>query len=326
MSDVVLPPSAERFVDVLSHSRPDWLTYAEAQANWREALRPELERLSDSEFAAGYQDYWPIVSDPAEYLNHLWTLADGGQALTGIRIRGGDTSRPFVDAVALTQPPRGEAEAVQIAQQLAARYAAFAPQQVRFWIPEGQDMHLERLPAGSHWDFSVVAGLVAEMAKQPRPKHAERISLRPAPNLDFYPEYAREYAVLHAQNPSHAEYADAAAQEDLTDTVQAGFAFEVWLDGVRSGLAAVYRDMAFGVRGFVVQEMFLYAQARGQGLGRVVQWHLAHCLLLHSQAGDALHGTIHSSNHAALRTAAAAGRERVGRQLWVGVETAPSQT
>ena len=214
MSDVVLPPSAERFVDVLSHRRPDWLTYAEAQANWRESLRPELERLSDSEFAAGYQNYWPIVSDPAEYLNHLWTLVGGGQALTGIRIRGGDTSRPFVDAVALTQPPRGEAEAVQIAQELAARYAAFAPQHVRFWIPEGQEMALERLPAGSYWDFSVVAGLVAEMAKQPRPKHAERLSLRPAPNLEFYPEYAREYAVLHAQNPSHAEYADAAAHTD----------------------------------------------------------------------------------------------------------------
>lgn len=112
----------------------------------------------------------------------------------------------------------------------------------------------------------------------------------------------------------------------MTDTVQAGLAFEVWLDGVRSGLAAVYRDTAFGLRGFVVQEMFLYAQARGQGLGRVAQWHLAHCLLPHSQPGDALHGTIHSSNHAALRTAAAAGRERVGRQLWVGVDAVPSQT
>lgn len=320
MSDVVLPPSAESFVDVLSRRRPHWLPQAEAQVGWRESLSPELERLSDSEFAAGYQEYWPVVPDPTEYLNHLWTLESGGQALTGIRIRGGDTSRPFVDAVALTQPPGSEAAVVQVAQELVARYAAFAPRHVRFWIPEGQEMDLTLLPAGSHWDFSVVAGLVADMTKQPKPQHAERISLRPAPNLDFYPEYVREYDDLHTANPQHAEYAHAASQEDLTDTALAGLAFEIWLDGVRSGVAAVYRDTAFGLRGFVVQEMLLYAQARGQGLGRVVQWQLARALLPHSQPGDTLHGTIHSDNHAALRTAEAAGRERVGRQLCVAVQ------
>lgn len=317
MSDVLLPPNAECFVDVLSRSRPAWLTYAEAGANWRESLRPELERLGDSEFAAGYQNYWPVVPDPAEYLNHLWMLERGGQALTGIRIRGGDTSRPFVDAVALTQPPRAEAEAVQLAQELATRYAAFAPKHVRFWIPEGQEMRLEQLPAGSHWDFSVVAGLVAQMAKKPQPQHAERLSLRPAPNLEFYPEYAREFEKLCQQKPVQAEYSRLESEDDLAETVQAGLAFEVWLDGVRSGLAAVYRDTAFGLRGFVVQEMFLYAQARGQRLGRGVQWHLAQALLPHSQAGDALHGTIHSDNQAALKTALAAGRERIGRHLWV---------
>jgi L-amino acid N-acyltransferase YncA len=79
-------------------------------------------------------------------------------------------------------------------------------------------------------------------------------------------------------------------------------------------VAASRRD-AYGQIGFVMREICLLPQFRGQRLGPAVLQHLID--ELPDRPGDALWGTIDAENQASLRNANAAGRVVVGGYVWV---------
>ncbi len=320
-------PTAEQLSAALAEQFPHpWATPTEAEAHWRESLAPELGRLTDAEFAAQYQRNWPVVADESLYLNHLRLLPGGARALTGIRCRGLDPDRPFVDVVAVTPLPEKEAEWAEVARQVAAPYAAFAPRHVRFTVPgpKAASLSLSRLPRTSYWDFVVVGAPIREMNRRARVTHYGRVALRVPESMGFYPRYRAEYDALYASTPLHREYARVESEADLAESLATGLLFEILVDGAWAGVASVYRDSGFGLRGFVVQEMFLGAAYRGQGLGSAAQQHLAQALISPAGEGDVLYGTIHAGNLPALRAAEGAGRQRLAAQLFVGLDSAGS--
>ena len=69
-------------------------------------MQDEVARLGDTDFGREFRDGVGagVPADPLAWANRFLELPDGGWAVTGIRFRGRDTARPFVDVVATTAP------------------------------------------------------------------------------------------------------------------------------------------------------------------------------------------------------------------------------
>ena len=111
-------------------------------------------------------------ADPLDWANRRIDLPTGGWAVAGIRFRGLDVTRPFVDVVATTEPPTPDGLAV-VADAVLPSYASFDPLCLRVDAPDpaGLVEHVaadERFGPRCSVDQYVVAGLVAELRGRPR--------------------------------------------------------------------------------------------------------------------------------------------------------------
>jgi GNAT superfamily N-acetyltransferase len=158
------------------------------------------------------------------------------------------------------------------------------------------------------------------MLKHPKPDGLERVSLRRASDLEFYPRYAETYAAAYQERPWLQHESNTHSLEDMQEYLEIAQVYEIFVDGQWAGITGgEHRSDEFALRGFVVIEMLLAKFARGQGLGAAVQYRLAEALRTSSQPKDVLYGTIGSNNPPMLKTAARVGRVDLGGWIWVNL-------
>jgi len=123
-------------LDQLVRARLDWVSprirswYGDTRLAEQLAtgLATEAERVGDEEFGTGFRDAVDpdLEGDPLAWSNRRLELDGGGWAVTGIRFRRLDRSRPFVDVVATDQPPTPDGLAT-VAAAVQPAYTVFEP-------------------------------------------------------------------------------------------------------------------------------------------------------------------------------------------------------
>lgn len=328
MSDSREVPLAE-LVEVrlgwVSEVLRSWYDEAELRGQVGAALSADVERLGDEAFGEDFRDHVREagggvgVDDPLAWANRRLELPDGGWAVTGIRFRGGDALRPFVDVVATTAPPTPDGLAV-VAEAVTPAYDAFQPLCLRVDAPDASALvaRLETEPRfgpGCAVDMQVVAGLVHRLRERPRVPRHDEVALRAGDPLRLSRRAAEIYDVIVRDRPEHARWATPEDVDSLTECAEEGLLFEVLHEGEPAGVVAALRYDAHAMRGFSVQELCLDAAHRGRRLAPAVLQRLVD--ELPGDEGDVLWGTIDPENVASLRNALSVGRQPVGGYVWV---------
>lgn len=297
-----------------------WYSPAQLRAQWTTALQVESERLDDAAFGEEFRD--AIGEGPAEPLawaNRRLTLEGGGWAVTGIRFRGRDARRPFVDVVATTRPPTPDGLSV-VADAVLAAYDAFAPLCLRVDAPDATALvealsHDPRFGPRCGVDQHVVAGRVEDLRAFARAWAYPVLTLTKGKPEEMAERAAEIYADLRSAEPALAEWAGPEDADSLAESADQGLLFEVYADDTPAGVVAAVRRDDHGLAGFVVQELCLDAAHRGRRLASATVQRLVD--ELPAVGGDVLWGTIHQANQASLRNALSIGRRHVGGYVWV---------
>lgn len=284
-------------------------------------LDMEAARVDDTNFGRRGRDSigFQGVTDPAEWANRRLDLHDGGWAITGIRFRGWDISRPFVDVVATSTLPTPEGLA-RVAEAVVPAYARFHPLCLRVNVPDATDLlgklrGDDRFGDGNAVDMHVVAGQISQLREKEPPRNAPRVLLEPGEPDALVARVQDIYERLAEQDPETTLWATPLEAEALEQCAQEGLLFEVMVDGVPAGVIGAVREDAHGMCGFSVEELCLDEAHRGKGLASAVMRHLVDRLPAEEQ--DVLWGTIHPSNRPSLRNATGIGRRVVASDVWL---------
>ena len=298
-----------------------WYDDDELRAQLRTALTPEADRVGDTEFGAQFRDAVGLDLEPdaAAWANRRLELGDGGWAVTGIRFRGRDEHRPFVDVVATTTPPTVDGLAL-VAAAVEPAYQAFTPLCLRVDAPDAPGLVAslaadDRFGPGCDVDMHVVAGRVHDLRELPRAAAYPRVTLRSGKPRELGRRVAEIYAALADREPDLAVWANPEGEESLAACADEGLLFEVLVDGAPAGVVAAVREDEHAMRGFSVQELCLDPAHRGRRLAPAVVQRLLDGLP--AGAGDVLWGTIHPANAPSLRNALTVGRQLAGGYVWV---------
>ncbi|MEO6511902.1 MAG: GNAT family N-acetyltransferase [Nocardioides sp.] len=270
------------------------------------SLEAEAGRVGDEAFGASFRDDvgLAVETTPAQWANRRFELASGGWVVVGIRFRGLDVARPFVDVVATTAPPTAEGLA-EIADAVLPSYELFAPLAVRIEPPD--PAHVDGTV-----DQYLVAGRVEALRTWRRSPSYAAVTLRSGKPGAMAELAARVYAGL----PQGRErWASAESEDSLQDCAEEGLLFEVIVEDTSAGVVAAVRDDRHGMSGFGVEELCLDATWRGRGLAAGAVQRLVDALP--AEEGDVLWGTIHPDNAPSLRNALSVGRQIVGGYVWV---------
>jgi GNAT superfamily N-acetyltransferase len=319
------------FMPINPSGRADWLEWAVDQVHpqlkiWypqsqlESNLSNQLERDLDwlENLGEGFERNMPIAGATPAMYNHRVLEVARMQVMLGIRFRGGDISIPFVDLVRSSQAITSAAQVEAICDLVRQEFAIFKALMVRFYQPTHLGFQFN-LP-GSSGDKRVLAAPLTTMLEHPKPEGLERVSLRRANDLEFYPRYAETYAAIYQERPWLPHEAEPESLEDMQEHLETGDVFEIFVDGQWAGVTgAEHRSDEFALQGFVVIEMLLAKFARGQGLGAAVQYRLAEALQSSSSPEDVLYGTIGSNNSPMLKTAARVRRVDLGGWIWVNL-------
>lgn len=312
--DVVLDAKLRQMAPTLRR----WYDDAALRDNLRPVLAAEARRVFDDELAEEYRASCALPGTTTADVRNRWlALPEFGHALVGIRFERGDLAKPFIDVIVTTEPLRTVAQFRAVCAPLARPFASFAPTHVQHVVPSPVALDLTALGSGAAWKQRFLAAPVVAMRPLPFPSGYERVALTVPPDLDFYPRYAAVYEQLHAQRPAHREYAWVETREDLAEYSVQDALVEVLIGGRWAGLVAGFRAEEQGLCGFVVGEIVLAREFRGQGLGTAVQRRFVEALP--TEEGDVLSGTIHADNRAAIATAKRCGREDIGGSLWLAL-------
>jgi L-amino acid N-acyltransferase YncA len=287
---------------------------------WREELTrwaaPSLALVGDTTWGGAVRDAVQLpVADPLLWANRRISLRSGGWAIAGIRFRGRDIEKPFVDIIATSATP----DYLGIAElgDVLAHFEAFAPLCLRVHLPG--DARGAAAPAGPSFasvpDQLVVAGPVAQMTKQARSPRFDSVQLVRAVPADAAARVAEIYDEVRRSNPRLDEWATPSSGDSLADADEEALLFDIVVEGRIAGVVAATRDNAYGFTGFTVEEIALDSAHRRRGYGLAVLQHLAQRLPV--DASDVLWGHIHPDNAPSLRNALASGRTVVSSLVWV---------
>ena len=302
-----------------------WYGASDLRRQLGTALSAEAERVGDVAFGELFRDGVGVargaseVADPLAWANRRLDLPDGGWAVTGIRFRGGEALRPFVDVVATTAPPTADG-LLAVAEVVVTAYQDYHPLCLRVDAPDApalvglldEDPRFGELCAV---DQHVVAGLVDRLRVHPRAARYAEVRLRPGDPRVLTTRVASIYEEIALDRPEHALWATPEDADSLGACAGAGLLFEVLLEGEPAGVVAALRYDAHAMRGFSVQELCLDAAHRGRRLAPAILQRLVD--ELPGDEGDVLWGTIHPGNEPSLRNALSIGRELVGGYVWV---------
>jgi hypothetical protein len=218
---------------------------------------------------------------------------------------------PFVKIRGASEALGSIAEWRPLAEGIARAFAEFRPRAVNIFHPT----HLP-LRAPARLRMHLVAAPARHMAAQPEAHGLDRVELRRAESLAFYPDYQAAYAEMLDERPLLRGEIATESRETLAECLEQGLLHEVLVDGAWSGLIAARADLVAGVRGLQVVEIVLTRAARGQGLGSAVHQRFARVVAAIDPVTVIL-GTISAKNAPSLRTALKAGRLEIGAWHWI---------
>ncbi|MDO4761257.1 MAG: hypothetical protein Q4A31_05010 [Corynebacterium sp.] len=265
-------------------------------------LDAEIARVGDAQWGAmGREIMGVAVDDPLLWANRMVELENGQWALCGIRFRGGDVAKPFVDIIAHSLIDGADHFAV--CAPVLAEYAAFQPLGMRIFV-SGQ-------PEAS-WcvDRLIVSGTLKDVAQVPAVNKVEVVS---ADSAQLACDSAEIYAEIFRSRPEHASFAAPVSAEELASCM----GFQVVIDGQKAGvIACEYRQEREG-EGFVVIELCLNSTFRGRGFAPAVHREMVRKILGagYSESTEYF-GHIDPRNKASFSTAIAAGRKVTGAFVW----------
>jgi GNAT superfamily N-acetyltransferase len=238
-------------------------------------------------------------------LNYWVAVGDDLFAMFSMRFERLDVTKPFVDASPLSRPLETR-DLPGLAAAAREIYGIHRPRYVRLWSSEAVDAF-----PGAVRDRRQFAALIKDL--QPR-NVPPGLVLTPAKDLDHYEDAQRAYDAVDQAHPDHPVQSRLQSKESLEESVEAGLLFDITVDGVWAGYvgALTESEEALGLPAYVVEELILTPEFRGQGLG-------AHLSTLMAQALPPTHpiliGTIHANNTGATTAATHAGRQDIGGWL-----------
>ena len=285
----------------------------------RSDLGPQAAMVGDESFGAQFRANVGLdIGDASDWANRRVDHPDGGWAVCGIRYRGRDVERPFVEVVATTEPPTPDGLAA-VARVVVPLYATFHPLCLRVDAPDPAALvtALDDDPrfGVSGVDMHVVAAPVPKLRAWDRVPAYDVVDLRVGDAQVMARRVAEIYADLDSRNPALEQWARPEGEGTMRACADQGLLFEVVVDGHPSGVVAALREDAHGMSGFCVQEIVLDAAHQGRRLAPAVLQRLVD--VLPAEDGDVLWGTIHPGNTPSLRNAASVGRRVVGGYVWV---------
>lgn len=313
-----------------SHALTRWCGEAGLQENFRSIAEELTASLFDEEYGAMIRDMVQLpVRDPLLWANRAVDLGDGHWAITSIRFRGRDISKPFVDVLACSAPPSAKT-LKNLAEHIMPVYEAFHPLCFRVLTPGPTvlfDPEAFTPELSLEIDQRFLAGRVEELNAQPRAGSFAEISLDPTTAEDAAQRVDDIHERLRQTTPELRSWTSPASTEELQQPEEEGMLFAVTPTSTEGapapaepiGVVAAQRDENFGMTGFCVQEIALTEEFRGRGLGTAVLQHLCEKLSETSsfRTTDILWGTIHPDNLASLNNARSVGREEVAAYMWV---------
>lgn len=248
----------------------------------------------------------------AEALLNRWIAVSAElSAMLSIRFEGGDATKPFVDASALTRPVTDD-DLSALSTAAVRFFGSLKPRYVRLWSAAPVDAF-----AGTRRDKRFMAAPIRDLTD---PAHGVAIppelSLRRTTDLAHYDDAAAAYAAVNADFPRHSEQAALQDADDLQESIDVGTMFDVLIDHTWAGWVAATTESSptLGLHCYTVQEIILSPALRGHGYGR----HLARLLARELPDPDrVLIGTIHADNLGALAAARWAGRQDIGGWLQI---------
>lgn len=286
--------------------------------NYQAWLQPSLDLVGDTTWGGTIRDLVQLpVEDPSLWANRLIELPGGHCAVTGIRFRNRDISKPFVDIIATTASP--DAAGFELLGQVLAKYRDFQPLCLRLNVPELNDALriTETSPTNigsAHPDLLILARPVTELLAEQLAPAYQAVSLRPCPPSAAAARTFEIYNELEASRPQLREWAVPADAQSLEGAASEDLLFEILVDGNPSGVIAAERTNAYGFTGFCMQEIAIDSSHRGRGIGVAALQHLLRKLPANEH--DVLWGHIHPDNLPSLRNAQASGRQIVSAHIW----------
>ncbi|HZX01678.1 GNAT family N-acetyltransferase, partial [Kribbella sp.] len=225
------------------------------------------------------------------------------RVMFSMRFENLDLARPFVDATPMTRSPQ-PLDLPAIADAAREYYGIHNPLYVRLWTADAgldgtaPDRRFLAAPIGELQPYDVPPGLTLRLAK----------------SVDHYDDARRAYAAVDAEHPHHVREATLQDLDDLQESADDGLLYDVLVNDDWAGYAAaiIKPDDALGLPAYVVRELVLAPEYRGQGYGRHLSALLAQSL---PDPTRILIGTIHAANHGARTAALASGRHDIGGWL-----------
>lgn len=295
-----------------------WYPRQDLLTQLRTSLKTQADWVGNEAFGSQVRDDVATggMHDPLAWANRRLELPARGWVITGIRYRGRNITRPFIDVIATTAPPT----LGLIAQTIVPAYAPFRPLCFRVQVADAADLLQQtrsdhRFGVGCAVDMHVIAGTLTYMKMQALPWSYRGVRLNPADPAVLAQRANTIYRQLAQQNPETTLWATPENVDSLGACAEEGMLFEVTVDGAPAGVVAAARHDAHGMRGFSVDELCLDQTHRGNGLAQAVLRHLVE--RLPHAAGDVLWGTIHPSNAPSLRNALSMGRRQVATDVWI---------
>jgi GNAT superfamily N-acetyltransferase len=288
-----------------------WYDLETLRQNWLEDVTRDTEEFFSDAFADRFSRSCEALKLEAAQFKHRRLEVAGKALIAGIRFFSMDLSRPFVEVARLSEPLASDLERDEITNALREAFAVFNPRCWRVY----QSAHLEYQFSGCDGDKRYLMGLLRDLNAQPDPPNFERVTLRRAENLEFYPRYEAMYEVLLRERPWQRDVANAETLENMREYLERAWLFEIFVDNAWAGVTAATRGSDMGATGYYMLEIALDHTYRGQGLGVAVQRRLVRAL--EDRPGDALHGTIGAVNTPMRKTATRVGRVDVGGHYWV---------
>lgn len=207
MTTTLLDEMAAARLPWISSQLASWYSGQALLAQLHTSLRTQADWVGNEAFGRRFRDDVGTdgVHDPLAWANQRLDLADGGWVVTGIRYRGRDIARPFIDVVAATAPPTLDGLAL-IAQTVVPAYASFRPLCLRVEVPYAADLVEQtrggcRFGEGCAVDMHVVAGTLTDLKMRALPRSYEEVSLHLADPVVLAERVSTIYGRLAQQNP-----------------------------------------------------------------------------------------------------------------------------
>ncbi|MEV3905772.1 hypothetical protein AB0K11_25920 [Mycobacterium sp. NPDC050551] len=256
-------------------------------------MSEQAARVDDPEFAAQFSEVRLPGISPGEFAHRL-VGSSRGALLGGIRFRGRDIARPFIEVVA-----HDFEDLDDLRDCVRSEWAAFAPGALRLYAAPGR-----LTGARVVTDLTVHAARCRDMAAADGRVELDRF----ATGDEAVRLVARAYRGLASTDPALRRNIFPADAEALTAWCAAGRAHAVRAGGRTVGLLAVAPGRVHWLEGDEIQEEVIDPEHVGRGYAASAQ---ARWARLHGAPDRLLLGTIDRLNTASRRTALRAGRPAV---------------